>query len=96
MATDKVKGPAICITSLDTLLLSEQMILRLSEDELQALKVMAVERIGKKSSMVQALQSLVGKLQHVSEVVYNIREILIFELFIGCVKKWLFVRIILL
>lgn len=95
VATDKVEGPAMCITFLGIELDSEQMIMRLPEDKLQALKVMIAEWLGKKSSTVRDLQSLVGKLQHASKVIRPGRTFLrrMFELLKGCGKKQQFVRL---
>ena len=69
VATDKIEGSVIRITFLGIELDSEQMVLRLPEDKLQALRVMVAEWLGKMSSTIRDLQSLIGKLQHASKVV---------------------------
>ena len=86
VAIDKVEGPVTCITFLGIELDSEQMVLRLPEYKLQALRVMAAEWLRKKSCTIQDLQSLIGKLQHASKVIRPGRTFLcsMFKLLKSC------------
>ena len=69
VAPEKVEGPTTQLTFLGIEMDTENMILRLPENKLSALKEMIGEWLTRKSCTVRDLQSLAGKLQHACKVV---------------------------
>ena len=97
VAPEKVEGPTTQLTFLGIEMDTENMILRLPENKLSALKEMIGEWLTRKFCTVRDSQSLAGKLQHACKVVHPGRTFVrrIFELLKGCGKNQSFVCLML-